>query len=125
MFDPAATVQLTCPDEQTLGRFLNDQLAPEEDSRVAGHVDCCPACQLLLERLPGSLPREVEYILAIPSADDPAPRLDGYEVLGLLGRGGMGVVWRVRDLKFGREVALKVMQTRLCGMQELERRFLN
>ncbi len=35
-------------------------------------------------------------------------RLGGYQVLTLLGRGGMGEVYRARDLKLNREVAIKV-----------------
>ena len=36
-------------------------------------------------------------------------RLGPYEVLVLIGEGGMGQVYRARDTKLNREVALKVL----------------
>jgi serine/threonine protein kinase len=39
----------------------------------------------------------------------PGAKVDGYEVLGLLGAGGMGEVYRARDPVLKREVAIKVL----------------
>ena len=36
-------------------------------------------------------------------------KLAHYEILSLLGKGGMGEVWRARDTKLGREVAIKTL----------------
>jgi tetratricopeptide (TPR) repeat protein len=47
-----------------------------------------------------------------------------FEPVGELGRGGMGVVYRVLDTHFMRDVAVKVLSERLAGNPTATRRFL-
>ena len=50
-------------------------------------------------------------------------RLGPYEVLGLLGAGGMGEVYRARDPRLGREVAVKVLPEDVASDPERLARF--
>jgi Tol biopolymer transport system component len=50
-------------------------------------------------------------------------RLGHYEVVTPIGAGGMGEVYRARDTKLGRDVALKVLPERVAESPELRERF--
>src|SRR6202049_3115064 len=50
-------------------------------------------------------------------------KLDGYEILSLLGAGGMGEVYRARDSVLKREVAIKVLPSFVSQDPDRLRRF--
>ena len=50
-------------------------------------------------------------------------RLGTYEIVGPLGSGGMGEVYRAKDLRLGREVAVKVLPTGVASSPDLLARF--
>src|SRR5262249_27183945 len=53
----------------------------------------------------------------------PGTRLGSYRVESTLGAGGMGEVYRARDTKLGRDVALKVLPQAVAGDPDRIARF--
>jgi serine/threonine protein kinase len=48
----------------------------------------------------------------------PGTRVGAYEVLGLIGAGGMGEVYRARDTRLNRDVALKVLPDLFASIEK-------
>ena len=131
------------PDTRTGGwprleRIYHDALALPAQERSAFVNGACGD--------DASLRREIESLLRYESladtflerpaladiasvmADEPVPDLTGrrfgdYEVLGLVGSGGMGHVYAAKDTRLGREAALKILSRSVSADPLYVRRF--
>jgi serine/threonine-protein kinase len=127
--------------------LVEGRLTVAEQAGLEVHLDSCADCRAELDRLVVSdplldaAPRGFETCPSAPAGraaaanvrldflsptdwPDSLGRLGTYEVTGVLGRGGMGLVLKAHDPALGRPVAIKVMADSLAGCAASRRRFL-
>lgn len=139
------TTQTPC-DPALLRALDRDDLPAGELAVLERHLDSCAHCRDELDRLvrtdaylvgvrreAGRDDEEEEETAVAPeSLEFLAPsdwpeslgRMGTYEVKGVLGRGGMGVVLKAHDPALGRNVAIKVLSAPLATCGASRRRFL-
>ena len=105
----AAFLDAQCGDDMALRREVDSLLA--YSAAESGFLER-PALMDAAQRLADH-----------PGSSLVGRQIGGYQILSLLGAGGMGEVYLARDLKLGREAALKVLARFLTGDPGYLRRF--
>lgn len=132
---------LTCPTDESLQSFLSGAVSEAAQESVSRHLENCPTCLERLSRLEAPHDPLVGALRSAestgPTSFDPAilrlieesppilagQRIGPYEILGKLGEGGMGAVYRVRHEKLGKIFALKLLPTGYLRDPERMQRF--
>jgi urea transport system substrate-binding protein len=110
--------QTACPSPELLDDLMANRLSAERASAVREHVAGCAAC---LQRLATPSAPAAYPFLAPPDEPGDLGRLGAYRVVGVLGEGGMAVVFDALDPHLRRPVALKVLRPDLSNTTMRER----
>jgi eukaryotic-like serine/threonine-protein kinase len=104
------------------------ELAPEKRSRFLDVA--CSSDPMLRTEVQSLLSADeqartsfLEAPPVLPAALSPGTRLGDYEIVSQMGSGGMGVVYRARDKRLGRLVAIKVLPAHLSTDSDRLKRF--
>src|SRR5580765_2590481 len=105
--------------ESARAAFLRQHAA---DDRVVRELESLLAAYPRAEGFLSTPPMVLDAVVAPPRLV-PGSRLGHFDVIELIGAGGMGEVYRARDTRLGRIVAVKVLSADLAGHTDGRERF--
>lgn len=109
-----------CPERGALQAMVRGDMSDDLFERLVRHLEECPSCQAALDELSQA---DATWTLCRRVWRDLAP--PGYTLRELIGRGGMGLVFRAWDVRLEREVAIKCIQERFAHSPTARERFFS
>src|ERR1700677_2211566 len=111
-----------CPTPETLSRLACDAASGSHFAPMEAHVQMCANCQDALERLAADASVSEERGGGRLAEPDHPPTIPGFVIEGVLGRGGMAVVYQAWQPQLARRVAIKVVSAiALIGAEDRRR----
>src|SRR5262245_61741052 len=98
------------PSADELRAFSLGLCDPDRSAQIEAFLAGAPDCTEILSGAPeDEIVRHLHGAGELPRPEARRAEVPGYEILGVLGRGGMGVVYKARHLELNRVVALKMI----------------
>ncbi len=116
-----------CLSLAEIERLSSGELAEGEEGALRSHLETCETCRIAFEQYRSSQasandgevasktvttpprPEDVDDTSPAAKVAQHFPKIDGYRIVGIVGQGGMGIVYRAVQTRLNRTVALKVL----------------